>query len=305
VLSVAVVCAAAVLVGAAAPEGAFGVGVLRRDGLVIPFATFDGKNWRNAWPSPAADPAVPINVASVPQRWWGPTGPVESWHAWLRSSEQSIRVTQPDWVQVLCARHLALRTDYKASGIVPPDEEQPYPKDGLAVSSAQPIDRIAVLEPTAIELNDLGPALLRAFNDAERNTASGANHPMSRRGREAIQPAIDAAYAFGASPRYYYVEAVRAYRELGQTADQCLATAYGTGWFIREGGTVRSVVTAVDLLPCNRFGASYMLPLGIVRSGARIFWLAQFSGWDHERYAVLELTPKKIEVMVTTWGGGC
>jgi hypothetical protein len=48
-----------------------------------------------------------------------------------------------------------------------------------------------------------------------------------------------------------------------------------------------------------------MLPLGVVRSADRLFWMAQFSGWDHERYAVLELTPKKVDVMVSTWGGGC
>ena len=61
----------------------------------------------------------------------------------------------------------------------------------------------------------------------------------------------------------------------------------------------------VDLLRCNRYGASYMLPLGVVRIAGRLFWLAQFSGWDHERYAVLEIKPKKVEVMFSTWGGGC
>jgi hypothetical protein len=128
---------------------------------------------------------------------------------------------------------------------------------------------------------------------------------MPRRARDQVTPAIEAAYAFGDSPRFYYVEAMRTYRLLGQAPDECAASAFGTGWFVREGETFRSLVTAVDVLPCNGFGASYMLPLGVIRTAGRLFWLAQFSGADHERYAVLELTPKKADVMVSTWGGGC
>ena len=41
--------------------------------------------------------------------------------------------------------------------------------------------------------------------------------------------------------------------------------AFGTGWFARDGDEVRSLNTAVDLLACNRAGASYMLPLGAMR----------------------------------------
>ena len=92
---------------------------------------------------------------------------------------------------------------------------------------------------------------------------------------------------------------------LGQAAGECRAIAFGTGWFVREGATVRSLLTALDLLACDRVGASYMLPLGIVRAGGRLLWVAQFSGWDHGRYAVLEITAKRVEVVISTWGGGC
>jgi hypothetical protein len=300
----AVVCVAAAL-GAADARDIFGVGVLRRDGVLIPFATFDGRRWRNAWPVPHSDPVVPASLADVPKRWWGPAGPIATWHAMVTASERPIRVTQPDWVDVHCARHLALRTDYATGGAVPAQAEQPYPKDGLAASQAGRVERIEDLAPTALELQAVAPVVWDAFNRAERETASRSNHPMPRSARELVQPAFEAVYAYGASPRFYYVEAIRAYRMLGQPPDECVASAFGTGWFVREGATIRSLLMFVDVLPCNRTGASYMLPLGVVRSANRLFWMAQFSGWDHERYAVLELTAKKIEVMVSTWGGGC
>ena len=306
----ALLCAA--VVGAAVALGAvdtqpdvFSVGVLRRDGILIPFATFDGRRWRNSWPVPQRDPIVPASLNDVPKRWWGPTGPLETWHAWVSAAERVLRVRQPDWVTIHCDRHLALRTDYQTAEAVPLQTEQPYPKDGLAASLSHRIEPIEELAETAAELRDVAPVLRSAFDRAERDTASRSNHPITRDTRERIEPAFEAVYAFGDSPRFYYVEALRAYRILGQPPDQCVAASFGTGWFVRDGGAVRSLVMFVDVLPCNRYGASYMLPLGVVRGAGRLFWLAQFSGWDHERYAVVELTAKKVQVMMSTWGGGC
>jgi hypothetical protein len=61
----------------------------------------------------------------------------------------------------------------------------------------------------------------------------------------------------------------------------------------------------VDLLNCDRYGASYMLPLGVLRLNDRRYWIAQFSGWDHERFVVLEITPKSVDVKVSVWEGSC
>ena len=62
---------------AVAKEGStnFTLGVLRRDAMVVPFATYDGKRWENHWPQPSQDVDVPINLRSVPGRWWGQGDP--------------------------------------------------------------------------------------------------------------------------------------------------------------------------------------------------------------------------------------
>ena len=72
----------AALGAADAPRVVFGVGVLRRDGIIIPFGAFDGKRWSNNWPAPQDDLTVPINVRDVPSRWWGPTRALQTWQAW-------------------------------------------------------------------------------------------------------------------------------------------------------------------------------------------------------------------------------
>ena len=293
------------LVAAGAPGGAFGVGVLRRDGIIVPFAAFDGKRWSNAWPLPALELTVPIDLRGVPSKWWGPTRALENWQAWTAAGPQNLRIVQPDWVNVHCVRQIGLRSDYPPPLAAPPRTEQPYPKDGLAVSPPQPVERIAVVPADADEARALGPAMHEAFNKAERVVEDRYGHPMSKRAREGRVPDIEAVYAVGNHPRIYYVEATRRYRWLGRAVDDCTAVAFGTGWFARDGDEVRSLDTAVDLLACNRAGASYMLPLGAMRMAGKLFWLAQFAGWDHERFVVVEVKPTTVQAVVNVWGGSC
>jgi len=283
----------------------FDVGVLRRDGVVVPFAAYDGRGWDRIWSLPALELTVPISIGGIPRRWWGPTPPLENWELTTSAGTRAAHVVQPDWVQAHCARQIGLKTDYRAGEPSPPQSAQPYPKDGLAVSPPHPVERVEIVAPAAPELRALMPTLLKSFNESERQVESRSGHPVVRRSREGVEPTIEAAYAVGSNPRAYYIEATRAYREIGHTADDCAAIGFGTGWFVREGEAFRALTMALDLLNCRRETASYMLPLGVMRLDDRLYWLAQFSGWDHERYVVLEIKSKRVEVLVNVWGGSC
>ena len=47
---------------AAAPSGPkFSLGVVRRDGLLVPFATFDGRGWSVPWPDSDLNVPLPIS----------------------------------------------------------------------------------------------------------------------------------------------------------------------------------------------------------------------------------------------------
>ena len=293
-------------IGAAdAPSTAFGVGVLRRDGVIIPFAAFDGKRWTSPWPPPQGDLTVPVTLSGVPSRWWGPTGMLEQWQATTTAGTRTMRVVQPDWVNVHCALDVALRTDYQPEKSAPPRAAQPYPKDGLAVSPPHAVEPIEIVSLASDEIRALLPVVHMSFNQAERRTEDQHGHPVARRGREGVQPAIEAVYAYGQNPRVFYVEARRPYRELGQYLGECAAFGFGTGWFVRDAAGIRELTMFVDLLDCGRQMGSYMLPLGVFRLNDRLYWLAQFSGWDHERYVVVEIKKKSVDVVINKWGGAC
>jgi hypothetical protein len=301
----AVLALAASLAAADVKPGVFGVGVLRRDGIIVPFATYDGKRWADRWPVPDVQLDVPIALRDVPSKWWGPTRALAEWQSWATKEPQTLRVVQPDWIDVHCTRQIGLRTDYKPDELPPPRTVQPYPKDGLVVSPPQPVERIAIVSPDSQEVRTAMPALREAFNQAERSMENQYGHPIPRRSREGHDPEVEAIYAVGEHPRIYHVETSRRYRLLGQKADDCEAIAFGTGWFAADGAQVSSLYMRVDLLNCDKRGASYMLPLGAMRLRGSLYWLAQYSGWDDERYVVVEIKEKSVKVVLNTWGGSC
>jgi hypothetical protein len=299
-----VVVVMVVSIAADVPDAPFTVGVLRRDGIVVPFATYDGRRWSGHWPRPAIELTVPIDLRSVPASWWGPTGPLASWQAWGATEEpQPIHVTQPDWIDVHCVRQIGLRTDYRAGRFPPPPAEQPYPKDGLAVSPPQAIERVQSVPPNAEEAAGMMAVLRDAFNGAERKTAGKFAHPIKTSVREQVAPTVEALYAHGGEPRVYYVESQREY--MNPETGECALVAFATGWLVRQNGVFHPLSMAVDVLNCDRLGASYMMPLGVARLSTRVFWLAQFSGWDHERYVVIEPKARTVDAVVSAWGGGC
>src|SRR4051794_28809270 len=96
--------AAARLAGADRPK--FSVGVLRRDGVLLPFAAYDGRAWSFPWPNAGSDIPLPISLADVPAKWFGPPGPGAAWTAWFPDGSTRRLVTgKPVHIGVFCAGH--------------------------------------------------------------------------------------------------------------------------------------------------------------------------------------------------------
>ena len=55
----------------------------------------------------------------------------------------------------------------------------------------------------------------------------------------------------------------------------------------------------------SALGVGGMFPFGVLRLDGKLFWLAQFSGWDRERYVVIEIGRKTVDARINVYGGGC
>jgi hypothetical protein len=200
--AIGVVAASLAVMAAAESRPVFSVGALRRDGIVIPFATYDKNHWETNWPAPKRDLIVPVDLRAVPSGWWGPAAAPRTWDAWIgRATSQAVDVTKLDWVDVHCVRQVGLKTTYQSDKPVPPLTIQPYPKDGLVVSPPQPVEPIEVLAASDREVQALADDVRVAFNKAEREVEARYGHSIKRQAREGIAPEIEAVYAYGHEPR--------------------------------------------------------------------------------------------------------
>jgi hypothetical protein len=84
------------------------VAVVRNDGLLLPFAAFDGRKWSAPWPGEiggSASPELPVSLGSVPPKWWAHGG-LDDFHVECPAftHHDVVRIVIDDRVAVLVER---------------------------------------------------------------------------------------------------------------------------------------------------------------------------------------------------------
>ena len=334
---------AATLGAAAEDEGGprppFTLAILRRDSVLVPFATWTGKDWTNTWPVPRKAAETPITLDAVPKRWWGKTGPIAAWHAWTRDGAQhELRPASPTWFLAHCEQGTGIRSSYKSPVPAPPPILQPYPKDGIAASTAMKFQPIAVMGSTSPIWKAVGDALPEPLAAEEDRLVKGLSvegwqHPQREAGRRQVPVTVEALYRTSAGTGgqfLYYFEAVKRYpsdeppktpRETPVKQDaldkraadaaretDCGVVTFVSGWFHAGNGDSAvklGAITAV-LTSCDYAAADVMFPLAYTDWNGSPLWIVQFSGWGREWYALLHAGAEpEPRVLLRTLGGVC
>ena len=300
---------------------AFSLGVLRRDGILIPFAAFTGRAWEVPWPGADTSVPLPISLADVPRRWWGPVGPDAAWQAWLPDgTKQPLKLQKPVHVPIFCGGHLAIATDYHGQ---PSAEREPtVPKDAIATAgevALLPITHVSVNAPDATRLI---AAITEQFNEEETLAAehfSQWEHPFSSASRARLPIVLEAFYRAtdvgpGGDFRTSYIEAVRKYP--ARESDQgCGLVTFVRGWVTEFRDRKPRINIGARVTFCDRADVSFMHPFGRVRiprgsggdsaAAADVYWVYQTSSWRDEFYGVARVTPEAVRPVVVVAGGGC
>ena len=292
-------------------SAAFTVAVLRRDGIVSPFAVFDGKQWTTPWPSDLHSLDLPIDMNAIPQKWWGKSGPVSEMNAWVDGVNRGpIHLERSRVLPLMCEPRVALVSDYRSTEAAPSSPEPPFPKDGLAISGTQPVGRIEILSSDSPEWTPTATFLAAEFDSAE-NAAIEAftawKHPVPRAARRKLSVELEALYrAPMDAPGWtaYYLEAVKRYPP-GPEDDECGLVTSASGWMAVGPDGKRSAKLAAEVTYCDRRDVTYMLPLGLLTVDAKTFWAFQLSGYGREGYAIVRPTPKRLESHVKYSAGVC
>lgn len=296
--------------GMAQDDQRFTVGVLRRDGIILPFASFD-RRWSTPWPSEVRGLELPISMADVPGRWWGGIEAPTEMTAWTDGARaRSVRLDRPAMTPVMCVPRLVLRSDYKSPQPAPPLLAQPFPKDGLVTTGGPPVRALRAVERDSADWTAAAVTILDAFNEAEERAArtfTSWRHPYSRAARQRMTIQLEALYRApmdqeGSSA--YYVEAVRRFPP-GPEDDGCGLVTFTSGW-VRIGPKEKALLDLSSRITyCDRKGAGYMLPLGLMTIDEKTYWIYQLSGYDREWYVIARPTPRAIEIHVEYPAGSC
>ncbi len=291
-----------VVQGAQDPSGPIVLGVLRSDGVLLPFASFSGRRWSSRWPAGISGRQLPVTLADVPDSWWG-GAPPEQWRLWPQEtmgSPRPLAPVVPVLVPVGRTSRLGLRTDFTPSPPAVPASEFPFPKAGLAVGGDVTIQPITLASVTGAAAQQLVERLRGDIHQAEERAITALRgqarwtHPIPREARAPVVPHLEAWYTApiaGSGSTLSYIEAVKLYPPLPDD-DGCGLESFVTGWIHHEEedrklrAELRAVVTY-----CDREGALYMLPFGTLVLNDRTHWVFQMSGRRSEWYVVLEATP--------------
>ena len=280
----------------------FTIGVLRRDGFVTPLAVFDGKRWSSPWPTDLGSDARHVKTG-IPPQWWGKTGPLSQMVAWVGGANRGIvHITRPVLLRVMCEWRMGLASDYHSEQDPPALSEQPYPKDGLAVSGSQPVEAIEIIAAGSPEWGPTAAFIKEEFDRAEQEASrvyTDWKNPIPRSVRSSTPVEIEAMYRTPMDEDgwvAYYVEGVKRYPP-GPEDEDCGLVASAGGWMFVGPKGKRFVKLHGNVTYCDRRGVTYMLPLGLIKVQGKSYWTFQLSGYGREGYMVVRPTSKGADIV--------
>lgn len=306
-----VLSAAALIVGAPAVDNKdprFALGVLRRDGVLLPFASYDG-SWSVEWPYSLVP--IPISLDNVPKKWWGAPGPDARWTAWIAEGAwRPLKLQTLRTLPVFCDMRLGIQTDYLGASFNL--REPTVPKDGIAIAGDAAVLPVTTVSVNAPDTRDLVTTITDAFNDEERLASrrfTRWKHPYNDAQRKTFPIEIEAFYrAHETTSRAewdtIFVEAVRSFPP-AEKDEGCGLITYARGWVRQQAGRKPDVDLGARVTYCDREGVSFMQPFGRLRLKDEIYWVYQLSSWRDEAYVVTRVRPKESRPVIAVSGGSC
>ena len=292
---------AAADLGAQRPLPPFVVGVWVTDqaakqGAIIPFADFDGKQWHSNWPAPldtsdgapAPPPLTPLST--IPPAWWGRSNFEPTWELIEPTGQRrSLTIKGTDWAGhgSSCSANIGLLTNV-------PTRAYGY-RDVLAANRAGVVEPVTTLTSTSAEwrtVSALLPGIYQRHDKPSQNngrpdgTAPSANPTL-----EALSASTDA------SGQYVYFESWRERRD--PPGDLSVA-----GWLWRRSASSGFQIISVQVMGRDTERGPGFRPLGVVSDDFRRFWLGVWTGWDNA-LAVLDVRRGRVKELVRVSYGGC
>jgi hypothetical protein len=293
------------------PARRFTLGVVRRDGILLPIAMYDNGEWYRRWPLPAAEHEVPIGLRDVPSSWFGVEGASATWTLWTADGKsRPLHVSNPIAVGTHCLMNVGLQTDYRTTLPHPPLDQQHYPKDGIATTGSVPIEPVQVATIDLPAWSNLQAMLQGPANQLEARYFQLL--PWSALAVRSITPVklevLCLANGLSKGAITGYFEAAKRYQPPDTTApNACGVVTFVHGWVHRsaQGAGQLDRTTRAEITDCSMWNVEYRRPLGVLRLGTTPIWIVEVSRWGGESYEIVEITERGTLLLMTIPGGAC
>ena len=218
------------------------------------------------------------------------------------------RCAQPDWLTAQCLRRVGLRTDYRhARPSRHRGTARPYPKDGLAVSP--PADGRAhrsarrESDPRATRVRPRSSR--RSTSRSERLTTASAPGITTERARRRRIPRSKPCTPYGNIRERITSRRRGEYSSARKTSESAALVAFGTRMVRRATPTWFALLQhTIDARVRPRRAPVTCCRSASITPSDEAYWLAQFSGWDHERFDVDRDQDRSVSAVVIG-GGSC
>ncbi|MHB9028998.1 MAG: hypothetical protein ACYC9O_09530 [Candidatus Latescibacterota bacterium] len=303
-----------------AEETAFLAGVLRSDGVIVPFACYDGFRWDTPWPEAdaAADTSL-HDLNALPKAWFAPLSAVpREWFVRTASGGfRAVEAVRAVTVQSRCSSVMGLESSYFAGNTARPADRQPgavptrqtdpgVSKGGVALSRNIQTRTVASVGKESAEWRTLFAAIRNEFAKAEEKRG----HPLPKETREREELVMLSLHRGVPEPDGSVVcrfEAARNYVASallpGTSPAGC---ARFSGWIRLDRTGSPSFLEEEFTL--ERFAAPLepaLIPLGIISIGGKSFWVAEERIRGGESYCILEAGRTGLNTVARAFGGGC
>jgi hypothetical protein len=293
------------------PTRRFTLGVVRRDGILVPIASYDNGHWFRRWPLPSAEREVPIGLGDIPADWWGVEGPTTKWTMWTPDNKPlALQVSAPLAFGAHCLMNVGLRTDFRTNLPHPPLDQHHYPKDGVATTGSIPVEAVNVITADTTTWGSFEKLIAQPVNQMELRHFSQL--PWSALAQRSITPVklevLVLADGSAAGTVTAYFEASKRYAPQDRTVpDPCGVVTFAQGFAHRapEGvgeldRTSRALVT-----DCSMWDVEFRKPLGVVRVDGGPIWIIEVSRWGGESYELVRVRETGVSVVLSIPGGSC
>lgn len=300
-----------------ASDDTFLVGILRRDGVIAPFAQYANRKWTNPWHSrqPNDQPDELDTIADLEKPWFQSfVKPTSDWYLWSPSGEPTtIKTSEAVRVCSHCQKVWGLLSDY-------PNPEKPEKNEcvrnvGAVLSEKKQGRSMEKLTDTSADwkqmMTFLGPEFERAessglFDTIPHYTAQlppaeeRARKPLSMLNLYRSQLTDDGQLLF-------YFEASKEYPKPSDSNDSgCNNISLLGGWALRDAqGNLALLDSQFNPTDCDWKEGGRVLPFMILQLDGKTFAIVEEDSYEGESYIILEIRRDGVHRVLETYAGSC